>query len=268
MDLVMLEFRVQDDSKEWYGELSNSFAFFNGFLDWSALQRTIWCTSCWYHCTGVQNRWWLGIIHSAGDGSYFTCWWVKQQGMPTRNSFCILILSNHYITLFWSVLFFDKYSNPTLEAQDFPINFGQFDWSKSIDNVLMYIEESFGQHEIQSIDLNQLSADGVINAIGLISEYTHQNEWSSGFASGIIKFSQPMMPILGHCWLNLALFSTSSYVCVWFSLRQVGIKSQAQAWPFCGEKMEQLMIKWSMLMRSWVTFVRPTIFCMVRMDTI
>lgn len=33
MDLVMLEFRVQDDSKEWYGELSNSFAFFNGFLD-------------------------------------------------------------------------------------------------------------------------------------------------------------------------------------------------------------------------------------------
>jgi len=125
-------------------------------------------------------------------------------------SFCGLILSSHYLPIFlWSIPFFNKQFKLTLEALEFPINFENFGRSKSIDNVLARIKQSFVHCKIQNSDLNWLSADGMANAVGIISEYeslactmrpngvdftvclTHQNESSSGFASGTIEFTQP-----------------------------------------------------------------------------
>ena len=83
-------------------------------------------------------------------------------------------------------------------------------------NVSDWIFESFECANLKHADVNQFAADGASNAIGSVSEYesllqtarpnevhfdvccAHQNQCSGGYASGTLKFAEPVNTALGE----------------------------------------------------------------------
>jgi hypothetical protein len=103
---------------------------------------------------------------------------------------------------------------------EFVLNFEKFDKPKTNTNISDWLFESFKSAKLKHSDINQLAADGASNAIGSMSEYeslsrterandvdfdvclAHQNERSGGYASGTIKFAQPVNEELGGILLK------------------------------------------------------------------
>jgi hypothetical protein len=97
----------------------------------------------------------------------------------------------------------------------FAANFECIKFKKTIDNVVDWIMESMEELKVNHPDMNQVTADGAGNAIGSVSEFesrtrqfrggdiyvdvciAHQNERSGGYASGTVKFADPVNAELG-----------------------------------------------------------------------
>ncbi len=95
------------------------------------------------------------------------------------------------------------------------LNFERFQQPKTRAYVSDWMNDSFVAARVKHSDLHQLSADGAFNAIGSLAEYevlshascpndidfnvclAHQNECSGGYASGTIKFDEPVNDELG-----------------------------------------------------------------------
>ncbi len=99
---------------------------------------------------------------------------------------------------------------------EYVLSFEKFDKKKTLVNVSDWIFESFECAKLKHADVNQFTADGASNAIGSVSEYesllqtarpnemqfdvcyAHQNQRSGGYASGTLKFAQPVNALLGE----------------------------------------------------------------------
>ncbi len=103
-----------------------------------------------------------------------------------------------------------------LSDLEYVLNFEKFDKPKTLVNVSDWIFESFECAKLKHADVNQFAADGASNAIGSVSEYesllqtahpnevhfdvcyAHQNQCSGGYASGTLKFAEPVNTALGE----------------------------------------------------------------------
>eukprot|EP00956_Cyclotella_meneghiniana_P033656 scaffold98044_cov37-Cyclotella_meneghiniana.AAC.1 len=98
---------------------------------------------------------------------------------------------------------------------EYPINFESVKFSKTIENVVVWIDGSTKCTKFIESDFNEMSADGASNAIGSIAELetrtrehrandvgistciAHQNQRSGGYASGTHDFANPVNVALG-----------------------------------------------------------------------
>ena len=99
---------------------------------------------------------------------------------------------------------------------EYPINFESVNFSKTIENVVMWIDESTKCTKFVASDFNEMAADGASNAIGSVAELetrtrvhrendvsistclAHQNQRSGGYASGTHDFANPVNVALGE----------------------------------------------------------------------
>jgi hypothetical protein len=111
--------------------------------------------------------------------------------------------------------YLNQQGKPKLGNLEAVLNFEKFDKPKTIENVSEWLDDSFKANTIKEPDIDHMSADGGSNAIGSIAEYesltrtsrgnnvffnicfAHQVNRSGGYASGSIKFAEPVNEPLG-----------------------------------------------------------------------
>lgn len=104
-----------------------------------------------------------------------------------------------------------------LSDLEYPLNFEQFNDSKTSANVSLWVKESTDEVGIKSDDINVTTADGASNAIGSLVDFelltrdersdnqefeicaAHQNQRSADFASGKGGFAENSNPELSAC---------------------------------------------------------------------